>query len=47
MDRHDVPETVSAETLAQIHQEDLKIEHKFGCKGFTYWYDNEQKRRFV
>jgi AraC-like DNA-binding protein len=46
MDRHDCPESVSAETLAQIHQEDLKIEHEFGCKGFTYWYDEEQKTAF-
>lgn len=46
MDRHDVPDTVTAETLAQIHQEDLKIEHKFSCKGFTYWYDDMQKTAF-
>lgn len=46
MDRHDVPDSVTAETLAEIHKEDLKIEHKFGCKGFTYWFDNEQKTAF-
>ena len=46
MDRHDVPDAASAESLAQIHQEDLKIEHKFGCKGFTYWYDDDQKTAF-
>jgi len=46
MDRHDVPDSATAETLAQIHQEDLKIEHKFGCKGFTYWYDDDQKTAF-
>lgn len=46
MDRHDVPDATTAETLAKIHQEDLKIEQKFGCKGFTYWYDDEQKTAF-
>lgn len=46
MDRHDVPDTVTAEILAQIHQDDLKIEHEFGCKGFTYWFDNERKTAF-
>ncbi|MBN4047153.1 DUF4242 domain-containing protein [Olleya sp. AH-315-K02] len=46
MDRHDVPDTVSAETLAHIHQEDLKIEHEFGCKGFTYWFDDDRKTAF-
>lgn len=46
MDRHDVPDTITAEILAQIHQDDLKIEHEFGCKGFTYWFDNERKTAF-
>lgn len=46
MDRHDIPETVSAETLAQMHQEDLKIEDKYDCKGFTYWFDHERKTVF-
>ena len=43
MDRHDVPDSMTSETLAKIHQEDLKIEHKFGCRGFTYWYDDTHK----
>ncbi len=46
MDRHDVPENVSPELLAEIHQEDLKIEHEFGCRGFTYWFDNKRKNVF-
>jgi hypothetical protein len=28
MDRHNVSEAVTAEVVAQIHQEDLKIQHK-------------------
>ncbi|WP_242157963.1 nickel-binding protein [Aestuariivivens sediminis] len=46
MDRHEVPAGTTAETLATIHQEDLKIEHEFGCRGFTYWYDDDRKQAF-
>ena len=46
MDRHDVSDSVTAEVIAQIHQEDLKIEHKFGCRGMTYWFDAERKTAF-
>lgn len=46
MDRHDLDETVNAEHVAHIHQEDLKIEHEFGCKGLTYWFDEERKTAF-
>ncbi len=46
MDRHDVSEGVSAEVLAEIHQEDLKIEHEYGCRGFTYWFDQKRKNVF-
>mgnify|MGYP001037356054 CR=1 FL=1 len=46
MDRHEVSDAVTAETLAKIHQDDLKIEHEFGCRVFTYWYDNNRKTTF-
>ncbi len=46
MDRHDVSETVTAEHVAQIHQEDLKIQHKFACRGLTYWFDEKRKTAF-
>jgi len=46
MDRHEVSENTTAETLAEIHQEDLKIERQYGCRGFTYWYDDERKHVF-
>lgn len=46
MDRHDVSEDTKAEHVAQIHQEDLKIEHKYGCRGFTYWFDGNRKTAF-
>jgi hypothetical protein len=47
MDRHDVSEVVTAKHVALLHQEDLKIEHKFGCKGLTYWFDEKRKTAFV
>ena len=46
MDRHDLDENIDAEHVARIHQEDLKYEHEFGCKGLTYWYDGQRKTAF-
>ena len=46
MDRHDIPEELSAEHVAQMHQEDLKIEHLYGCKGMTYWCDEKRRTAF-
>ncbi|OQP57151.1 histidine kinase [Niastella vici] len=46
MDRHDVSDTVTAETIANLHQQDLKIQDQFGCKGLTYWFDEKRKTAF-
>lgn len=46
MDRHDVSATVTAENVARLHQQDLKIQHKFGCRGLTYWFDEKRKTAF-
>jgi len=46
MDRHDVSEDVTAENVAQLHKQDLKIQHKFGCRGLTYWFDEKRKTAF-
>lgn len=46
MDRHDVSDTVTAEQVAQLHQEDLKIQDQFGCRGLTYWFDDKRKTAF-
>jgi len=46
MDRHDVSETVTAENVAELHQQDLKIQHKFNCNGLTYWFDEKRKTAF-
>ncbi len=46
MDRHDVSKDVTAEIVADLHQKDLKIQHKFNCKGLTYWFDDNRKTAF-
>ncbi len=46
MDRHDVSEEVTAEIVAQLHHEDLKIQHKYDCRGLTYWFDDKRKTAF-
>lgn len=46
MDRHDIPKEIKAEHVAQMHQVDLKIEHLFGCKGLTYWCDEDRNTAF-
>lgn len=46
MDRHDIPDEITAEHVAQMHQEDLKVEHLYGCKGMTYWCDEKRKLAF-
>jgi AraC-like DNA-binding protein len=46
MDRHDVSESVTAETIAHLHQEDLKIQDQFDCRGLTYWFDEKRKTAF-
>jgi AraC-like DNA-binding protein len=46
MDRHNVSESVTAEHVAQLHQEDLKVQHNYGCTGLTYWFDEKRKMAF-
>ena len=46
MDRHVVSETVTAEIVAQIHLEDLKIQDQYNCRGLTYWFDDDRKTAF-
>lgn len=45
MDRHDI-RGVTAEQVAAIHQQDLKIEHKYGCRALTYWFDEKRGTAF-
>lgn len=46
MDRHDVSKEVTAEIVADLHQKDLKIQHKYNCTGLTYWFDDKRKTAF-
>ena len=46
MDRHDVSGNVTAEDVAQLHSQDLKVQHEFGCRGLTYWFDEKRKTAF-
>jgi AraC-like DNA-binding protein len=46
MDRHDVSKEVTAESVARLHLEDLKVQHNYNCRGLTYWFDNERKIAF-
>jgi len=46
MDRHDVSEALTAEVIAQLHQQDLKVQDRFGCRGLTYWFDEKRKTAF-
>jgi len=45
MDRHDLS-GATAKDVAQAHQEDLKIQEQYGCKGLTYWFDEERGAAF-
>ena len=46
MDFHDLPDGVTAAHVAQMHQADLKIEHKYNCRGLTYWCDEIRQTAF-
>lgn len=45
MDRHDFS-GITAKDVAAAHQEDLKIQEKYGCRGLTYWFDEERQMAF-
>lgn len=46
MDRHNVPQDITAEHVAQMHQADLKVQHLYDCKGLTYWCDENRRTAF-
>ena len=45
MDRHDIS-GATAKDVARVHQEDLKIQEDYGCRGLTYWFDEERGTAF-
>jgi len=46
MDRHDIIDNVTAEQVAEMHQQDLKIQDRYGCRGLTYWFDGQRRTAF-
>jgi AraC-like DNA-binding protein len=46
LDLHEMPDGVTAEHVAEMHQADLKIEHEFNCRGLTYWCDEKRQTAF-
>ncbi len=46
MDRHEIPDEIKPEHVARMHQEDLKVQHLYGCRGITYWCDSERHTAF-
>lgn len=46
MDFHELPDGVTAAHVAEMHQADLKVEHKYNCRGLTYWCDERRQTAF-
>jgi AraC-like DNA-binding protein len=46
LDLHEMPDGITAEHVAEMHQADLKLEHKFNCRGLTYWCDEKRQTAF-
>ncbi len=45
MDRHDI-KGITAKHVSEVHQADLKVQDKFGCKTLTYWFDEKTGMAF-
>src|SRR4051812_35857268 len=45
MDRH-AAEGATPEALAAAHLQDLKLQSQYGCKCFTYWFDEVRQSIF-
>lgn len=45
MDRHDFS-GITAKDVAAAHQEDLKIQEKYGCRRLSFWFDEERQMAF-
>jgi AraC-like DNA-binding protein len=46
MDRHDIFDDVTAAQVAELHQQDLKVQDQFCCRGMTYWFDPQRSTAF-
>ena len=38
MDRHDI-KGITAKHVSEVHEADIRVQDKFGCKTLTYWFD--------
>ncbi len=45
MDRH-AAEGATPEALAAAHHQDLEVQSRYGCKCFTYWFDEDRQSIF-
>lgn len=43
---HDLPEGATADDVAGAHEEDLKIQDRFGVRYLNYWVDAEAGKVF-
>ncbi|WP_047245266.1 nickel-binding protein [Maribacter thermophilus] len=46
LDLHNLPEGITPAHVAEMHQADLNLEHKYNCRGLTYWCDEKRKTAF-
>ncbi len=46
LDLHELPEGITSAHVAEMHQADLDTEHKYNCRGLTYWCDEKRKTAF-
>ncbi len=46
LDRHDIPEAMTAEEIARLHAQDVKIQGKYGVRYITYWCDPPRRCAF-
>ncbi len=46
LDLHELPEGITAQHVAEMHQADLDLEHHYHCRGLTYWCDEKRKTAF-
>ena len=46
LDLHNLPEGITSAHVAEMHQADLDLEHKYKCRGLTYWCDEKRKTAF-
>lgn len=46
MDRHNFSANLTTKMVAELHLKDLAIQHRYGCRGLTYWFDAKRKTTF-